>query len=176
MTVRNVGIVFAPTLNIPAPVFSLFLTDFDSIFGEAPDSTAKTAELTVDQSLAPEDGRSPRHQMPSDNPIPAYNQASSQGPGDPAHHVPEDPRANFDTGFLSKQPAHEQHHSGFESPNQRQVDSAQSTSSNQILAPNTDGSHSNKTRRRESSLLFMDFGHRKSSLPKLRNDQGEHHA
>lgn len=41
MTVRNVGIVFAPTLNIPAPVFSLFLTDFDSIFGEAPDSTSQ---------------------------------------------------------------------------------------------------------------------------------------
>jgi len=32
MTVRNVGIVFSPTLNIPAGVFSLFLLEFPSIF------------------------------------------------------------------------------------------------------------------------------------------------
>jgi RalA-binding protein 1 len=34
MSVKNVGIVFSPTLNIPAPVFSLFLTEFDSIFNQ----------------------------------------------------------------------------------------------------------------------------------------------
>ncbi|PWN45244.1 RhoGAP-domain-containing protein [Ceraceosorus guamensis] len=32
MNMRNVGIVFSPTLNIPAGVFSLFLTEFDWIF------------------------------------------------------------------------------------------------------------------------------------------------
>ncbi|KAF3904073.1 hypothetical protein ABW21_db0203862 [Orbilia brochopaga] len=32
MTVKNVGIVFSPTLNIPAGVFSLFIMDFASIF------------------------------------------------------------------------------------------------------------------------------------------------
>ncbi|KAI5294769.1 hypothetical protein KEM52_003231 [Ascosphaera acerosa] len=32
MTVRNVGIVFAPTLNIPAPVISMFLNEFDALF------------------------------------------------------------------------------------------------------------------------------------------------
>ncbi|OLL25806.1 putative Rho-type GTPase-activating protein 2 [Neolecta irregularis DAH-3] len=36
MTIRNVGIVFSPTLNIPAGVFSLFLTEYDSIFGDPP--------------------------------------------------------------------------------------------------------------------------------------------
>lgn len=33
MTVRNVGIVFSPTLNIPAPIFAMFLQNFEGIFG-----------------------------------------------------------------------------------------------------------------------------------------------
>ncbi|KAH8891884.1 RhoGAP-domain-containing protein [Thozetella sp. PMI_491] len=36
MTVRNVGIVFSPTLNIPAPVFALFLQNYEPIFGIDP--------------------------------------------------------------------------------------------------------------------------------------------
>lgn len=37
MTVRNVGIVFSPTLTIPAPVFALFLQNYQPIFGIAPE-------------------------------------------------------------------------------------------------------------------------------------------
>lgn len=37
MTVRNVGIVFSPTLNIPAPVFALLLQNYDGVFGIAPE-------------------------------------------------------------------------------------------------------------------------------------------
>ena len=33
MTVRNVGIVFSPTLGIPAGVFSLMLSEFPRVFG-----------------------------------------------------------------------------------------------------------------------------------------------
>ncbi|KAJ4296148.1 Rho GTPase activating protein [Collariella sp. IMI 366227] len=36
MTVRNVGIVFSPTLNIPAPVFAMFLQNYQPIFGIDP--------------------------------------------------------------------------------------------------------------------------------------------
>ena len=36
MTVRNVGIVFSPTLNIPAPVFAMFLQQYEPIFGIEP--------------------------------------------------------------------------------------------------------------------------------------------
>jgi len=36
MTVRNVGIVFSPTLNIPAPVFAMFLQNYEAIFGIDP--------------------------------------------------------------------------------------------------------------------------------------------
>ncbi|KAF5022743.1 hypothetical protein F66182_5206 [Fusarium sp. NRRL 66182] len=37
MTVRNVGIVFSPTLNIPAPVFAMFLQNYEGIFGIDPE-------------------------------------------------------------------------------------------------------------------------------------------
>jgi RalA-binding protein 1 len=37
MTVRNVGIVFSPTLNIPAPVFAMFLQNYEPIFGIEPE-------------------------------------------------------------------------------------------------------------------------------------------
>ncbi|KAI0482644.1 hypothetical protein GGR56DRAFT_200214 [Xylariaceae sp. FL0804] len=37
MTVRNVGIVFSPTLNIPAPVFALLLQNYDGVFGLSPE-------------------------------------------------------------------------------------------------------------------------------------------
>ncbi|KAH8547621.1 hypothetical protein BGW37DRAFT_510215 [Umbelopsis sp. PMI_123] len=45
MTMRNVGIVFSPTLGIPAGIFNLFLSEFDYIFwtSENNDET-KTAE------------------------------------------------------------------------------------------------------------------------------------
>ncbi|KAI0833912.1 RhoGAP-domain-containing protein [Hypoxylon sp. FL0890] len=37
MTVRNVGIVFSPTLNIPAPVFALLLQNYEGVFGIDPE-------------------------------------------------------------------------------------------------------------------------------------------
>ncbi|GAB0139915.1 hypothetical protein EsHS_00000553 [Epichloe bromicola] len=37
MNVRNVGIVFSPTLNIPAQVFAMFLQNYEGIFGIDPD-------------------------------------------------------------------------------------------------------------------------------------------
>ncbi|BFZ63358.1 Rho GTPase activating protein [Saitoella coloradoensis] len=40
MTVRNVGIVFSPTLNIPAGVLTLFLGDFEGVFVEDVDAPA----------------------------------------------------------------------------------------------------------------------------------------
>ncbi|CAG8620903.1 22827_t:CDS:2 [Cetraspora pellucida] len=48
MTVRNIGIVFSPTLGIPAGVFSLFMAEFDYIFFTDSDGVAapKTIEAT----------------------------------------------------------------------------------------------------------------------------------
>lgn len=78
MTIKNVGIVFAPTLNIPAPVFSMFLTDFEAIFvHRAGDEqiVERTLEIRHKQSES-DDVRSPRHQMFSDISTPAYNEQS----------------------------------------------------------------------------------------------------
>ncbi|KAJ5084327.1 hypothetical protein NUU61_008906 [Penicillium alfredii] len=108
MTVRNVGIVFAPTLNIPAPVFSMFLTDFDSIFGDSSNPTPANVELTVDRTLLADDVRSPRHQMFSDIPTPSYNQTSFRVTGDLPNNLGDSSRAQHDTGFVPMQPSYDQ--------------------------------------------------------------------
>ncbi|KAJ5947001.1 hypothetical protein N7466_000016 [Penicillium verhagenii] len=158
MTVRNVGIVFAPTLNIPAPVFSMFLTDFDSIFGDIGSGPGPTVELTtVDHSLSPDDVRSPRHQMFSDIPTPSYAQTSFRGPGDVPSGPSDHPRAVHDTGFAPIQPSYDQpaYRSDAYS-SQHQGPSASYGSLNGMLSPSSDDTRSAKTKRRESSMLFME--------------------
>lgn len=51
MTVRNVGIVFSPTLNIPAPVFAMFLQNYEGIFGIEP--TEYELPIPIDQERRP---------------------------------------------------------------------------------------------------------------------------
>ncbi|KAK1984421.1 hypothetical protein LZ30DRAFT_813766 [Colletotrichum cereale] len=62
MTVRNVGIVFSPTLNIPAPVFAMLLQNYFGIFGLEPE------EYELPSSFAEaESGRERSGSMPSMN-------------------------------------------------------------------------------------------------------------
>lgn len=145
MTVRNVGIVFAPTLNIPAPVFSMFLTDYDSIFDDVPGPGAMTAELAVDNSGATDSLRSPRRQVFSEIPTPSYNRTTFQRqdsfPGSPF----DDPKMAHDSGFTPAQPSYQQRH----------------TSENYNYAPtnqtlNPENPRFAKAKRRESSFLFME--------------------
>jgi RalA-binding protein 1 len=157
MTVRNVGIVFAPTLNIPAPVFSMFLTDFDSIFGDAgSNSPAPAVELTVEHSLSPDDVRSPRHQMFSDIPTPSYNQTSFRGPGDGSGGHVDNSRAPHETGFIPMQPSYEQPGYRNDAYSQHPGAPSQYHSLNGMLNPNSDDTRSTKAKRRESSMLFME--------------------
>lgn len=158
MTVRNVGIVFAPTLNIPAPVFSMFLTDYDSIFDDIPGPGAMTAELTVDNLGATDSLRSPRRQVFSEIPTPSYNRTTFQRqdsfPGSPF----DDPRMAHDTGFAPVQPSYQQRH----------------TSENYNYAPtnqtlNPENPRFAKAKRRESSLLFMEQNNQ--NPPASRDDQ-----
>ncbi|KAK3063029.1 hypothetical protein LTS18_002889, partial [Coniosporium uncinatum] len=87
MNVRNVGIVFAPTLNIPAPLISTFLTDYPRVFGppavavafaNEPSSPIHEVVVSAPTPTSATDLRSPRHQMFSDLPTPAYNQTGFQ--------------------------------------------------------------------------------------------------
>ena len=105
MTVRNVGIVFSPTLNIPAPVFAMFLQQFDGIFGQEPDShDYAPVEVTVTAPpLTAEDIRSPRRQKFQDLPTPSYDQHSFPSP----QNYQQQQRATYDTGFTPLQPSYE---------------------------------------------------------------------
>ncbi|EEA20826.1 Rho GTPase activating protein [Talaromyces marneffei ATCC 18224] len=168
MTVRNIGIVFAPTLNIPAPVFSVFLMEYDSIFVNAPQLIPPAETQTSPASLIPEDVRSPRRQMFSELPTPSYGQTSFYVPDDADHHQSQDAiRANYDTGFIPVIPS-------YDGAAQRGVDPRRQPSNAQrmtrMLDPN-ENMRSTKAKRRESSMLFMDMGHRKSSLPRMGEDQ-----
>jgi RalA-binding protein 1 len=109
MTVRNVGIVFSPTLNIPAPVFALFLQQYDGIFS-APQPQAVEVTVTA-PPLSPEDIRSPRRQKFQDLPTPSYDQQSfprqevdQRPPGfpQPKHYQRLAPAVQ-DTGFAPMQ-------------------------------------------------------------------------
>ncbi|KAL5042306.1 hypothetical protein BDW71DRAFT_190349 [Aspergillus fruticulosus] len=148
MTVRNVGIVFAPTLNIPAPVFSLFLTDYDEIFNEALEFTVTTVDLAVDNQMTPEDIRSPRRQMFSDIPTPAHNQMTFPRPGD----GPGEYSSHHDTGFIPMQPSYETF-----AANKTESYNQPPAAVSRMLAPESDNNRNAKTKRRESSILFMDF-------------------
>ncbi|KAJ5142061.1 hypothetical protein N7526_003056 [Penicillium atrosanguineum] len=132
MTVRNVGIVFAPTLNIPAPVFSMFLTDFDSIFGEDSGPGPSTVELNVDHSLSPDDARVMRLRASTIL--------------DPPHEA----------GFTPMQPSYDQAGYRQDVYNQPTAASGPFSSLNGMLSPSSDDTRSAKAKRRESSMLFME--------------------
>ncbi|KAI8263879.1 hypothetical protein K4K58_012727 [Colletotrichum sp. SAR11_239] len=59
MTVRNVGIVFSPTLNIPAPVFAMLLQNYSGIFGFEPE------EYELPSSFDGDSGRERSGSLPS---------------------------------------------------------------------------------------------------------------
>lgn len=166
MTVRNVGIVFAPTLNMPAPVFSMFLTEYDSIFNAEP-HPFNHAETKPAPSSIPEDVRSPRRQMFSELPTPSYGQTSFYMADDSDQQSQDAIRANYDTGFIPIIPTYDGSQRSAD-PRSRQPSNPQRTA--RMLDPN-DTMRSTKAKRRESSMLFMDMSHHKSSLTQLQDDQ-----
>lgn len=70
MTVRNVGIVFSPTLNIPAPVFATFLLNFEGVFGidaeeyELPTPSTIRSEQRADSESVLRSEGPPRYEAP----------------------------------------------------------------------------------------------------------------
>ncbi|KAL8963024.1 MAG: hypothetical protein Q9193_000658 [Seirophora villosa] len=160
MSVRNVGIVFSPTLNIPAPIFSMFLMEFDAIFGEdARQAPAVSTEAFANEPLTPEDIRSPRRQMFSEIPTPSYSQ-SSFPPLSNHEQLPCPKASEKDTGFAPLRPSYEG----------QVVPGPEPSMGNRNMAP--EGAL--KARRRESSMLLMSGNHRKSSMPLLGGDMGQY--
>ena len=176
MTVRNVGIVFSPTLNIPTPVLSMFLTEFDAVFHENLEATTvPSLEITASEPLTPEDIRSPRRQMFSDIPTPSYTQDTFSASNSQLSHSHEQAFSGHtvepsDTGFIPLQPTYET--------------STPQTLQGSITVPgpeyamarprNLPAGSATKARRRESSMLLAGPGQRKSSLPLMTSDDGRH--
>ena len=178
MSMRNVGIVFSPTLNIPTPVLSMFLHEFEAIFSEPPeDTTVPTFEVTASEPLTPEDIRSPRRQMFSDIPTPSYTQEafSKNARQFPMNNQPNlayeqnslDSQTTHDAGFIPLQPAYETlslHQGSMTVPGPEYA----------VARPrNLPPGGPAKARRRESSMLMMGPGPRQSILPSMSNDSGE---
>ena len=173
--IQVVGIVFSPTLNIPAPVFSMFLTDFDDIFAAEFEGGATSAvQISVTEPLTPEDVRSPRHQLFSELPTPSYRQDAFPLQERTYEQVLHESRAIYDTGFIPLQPSYEQPAHGQNPFGQQQelhvtVAGPEYGSINGTLASSARDA---KARRRESSMLLMGMGQRKSSMPRLMEDRG----
>ncbi len=177
MSVRNVGIVFSPTLNIPAPVFSMFLTDFDAIFGEEPEAApTPPPEVSVTKPLTPEDIRSPRRQMFSDIPTPSYNQNTFPSHGPSYEQVLRESHQEHDTGFIPLHPSYESPTNNLLNPTQPGSITIPGPEYGQaeygVISRARTPQSAAKSRRRESSMLLMGNGQRKSSMPTLSGDAG----
>ncbi|KAI1763198.1 RhoGAP-domain-containing protein [Hypoxylon sp. FL1150] len=68
MTVRNVGIVFSPTLNIPAPVFALLLQNYEGIFGIDPEEYELPSPVSDADSRVPPESQPSRPPTAADSP------------------------------------------------------------------------------------------------------------
>ncbi|OJJ70794.1 hypothetical protein ASPBRDRAFT_31657 [Aspergillus brasiliensis CBS 101740] len=153
MTIRNVGIVFAPTLNIPAPVFSMFLTDFEDIFDGVPKITAEPWEPDANYSPSHEEFRYPVRQVAPEASTPGYGQTTfGENPG-----AMDDGHLQNGKGPVSSQPNHDRFAGS--GPDEYSIGHSSSPSLNRMLSPNIDNSRSAKAKRRESSLLFMEVNH-----------------
>lgn len=173
MGIRNVGIVFAPTLNIPAPVFAMFLTDFDSIFSEEHDeATVPAFEMSITEPLTPEDIRSPRRQMFSELPTPSYHQQTFPNIGAPHEPSRPAPGAEHDVGFIPLQPSYEPPSSAFSNHVQVQQGSIVPGPDYGVISRKP-GVNNTKARRRESSMLLMGSGQRKGSILGMRGESGK---
>jgi RalA-binding protein 1 len=164
-----VGIVFAPTLNVPAPLISSFVEDKATIFGpplEHSDAPSPSHEVPP-SSQAAIDLRSPRKQMFSDLPTPAYNQTSFQSFG--AVH-------NDDTGMIPMHPTYANYQmapqgdGGYGSLN----DALRSPTVYNTAASGVPSSREVKSKRRESGMLGFNMSGalpKKSSMTRLREEE-----
>jgi len=110
--------VFAPTLNIPATLISLFVNAHHEIFGPPVDIGNATLSFRDSADIPSDAVRSPRKQMFSDLPTPAYTQTSF---AEQQYQQALAQRNAFDTGFIPVQQTYavpqKQNESGYGSLN-----------------------------------------------------------
>lgn len=156
MSVKNVGIIFSPTLNIPAPVLSMFLTEYEAIFegsGHEDRGDQSNGDNQIAGSRAPDE--TSRHQMrPNASPPNLNDQGFSRSgptltPGNTYGNV------SPGIGFVPIQPSYETR-TYVTNPQQDSSSQYQQMENNgnyRLLAPNNTSNA--KAKRRESAMLFV---------------------
>ncbi|KAF2166571.1 hypothetical protein M409DRAFT_66589 [Zasmidium cellare ATCC 36951] len=169
MTVRNLGVVFSPTLNLPGPLISLFIEEQHRIFSSPLDSAEapqSPRDARPNTSASSTDLRSPRKQMFSDLPTPSYNQTQFQSMG--GHHAE-------DTGMIPMHPSYSTYQMA------PQGDGGYGSLNDVLRSPTVYGMTGTgaptprdiKASRRESGMLAVNSimgPTKKSSASKLRDD------
>ncbi|KAM3414638.1 hypothetical protein BST61_g9797 [Cercospora zeina] len=172
MNVRNLGVVFSPTLNLPGPLISLFVEEQHRIFC-APAELQASGAAAAAQTVQPPSGdlRSPRRQMFQDLPTPAYNQTQFQTTGSNTHD---------DTGMTPMQPSY----GAYQYQMAPQGDGAYGSLNDALRAPTVYSTTATgapaprdmKHKRRESTMLEVVSNNRepikKSSQSRLREEHG----
>lgn len=168
MTIRNVGIVFSPTLNIPAQVFSMFLHEYRYIFFRNGEGSPPPPPLEPPQPLqSPKPLMSPRQHTFD---LPTQSLSASRMMDPPlTPMMPTHPAAIRPPGSAPQVISYEPKYDGPQITSPTQIsaprfdlDNNPSGSSGGLTVPGSEGKNS-KSRRRESSMMFMMGGLKKSS-------------
>ncbi|KAI8954810.1 hypothetical protein F4801DRAFT_575201 [Xylaria longipes] len=200
MTVRNVGIVFSPTLNIPAPVFALLLQNYQGIFGIEPEEYELPSPVSDADSQQPvEQPRRPSTAGATESPhrqrlVEVQQRSTPTPPGFRTAATPP-PRQAYDTQYLSQQgpnvqatarPAYESGFSpppgydpsaaapNFKQPTYDRPHYGYGSPYEQEYGSSSNGmldaSFGNKSKRRESSMFMGNVINHQSSNSRLREE------
>ncbi|KAI1111334.1 hypothetical protein F5Y14DRAFT_313744 [Nemania sp. NC0429] len=197
MTVRNVGIVFSPTLNIPAPVFALLLQNYQGIFGIEPEEYELPSPVSETDSRPPTEAQprrpstagtteSPHRQrlveqvqQRSTPTPPGYRLAGTPPPRQVAHQglsAPPAPRPAYENGFsippnydstTTATPAFKQ--PTYDRPHYG-YESSYEQDNNTSSNGMLDVSFSNKSKRRESAMFMGNVVNHQTSNSRLREE------
>jgi len=144
----------------------MFLTDFPDIFDVAVDEAVSPIhDIIVAAPAVPEGIRSPRHQMFSDLPTPAYNQTSFYQQAGGNLQLGRGFYGGNDMGFIPMQPSYEPVEYASHGTSE-----GHGSSEGAVAAPKE-----TKAKRRESGMVMASRGlatQRKGSLQRLREEMG----
>ncbi|CCC08593.1 hypothetical protein SMACR_05949 [Sordaria macrospora] len=175
MTVRNVAIVFSPTLNIPAPVFALFLQNYEAIFGIDPGEyeLPTTDSGSVHSSTHERTGSHPSDTRSSTHSGSPYGQRPTMKPvieGQVSRNTPTPPLSMSMQQMAQMNAAREHSRSTPTPPLQRPAyDDIALYSAQQGMRPSTGfgGSHDFHPSATPSYEQYSMKDRRKSSMPNL---------
>lgn len=141
--------MFAPTLNIPAPLISMFLTDYADIFGAAAEDNNQSPprEIVVPPSADQGEMRSPRQQMFSDLSTPSYGQQAFPISNGQRQQSMMPPQSGYEPGYMQMRPGYELPAGSYQESGYGSLNRAMQGNGRDV-----------KAKRRESGMLLMNMG------------------